>query len=56
MVVPVKMRLFEERSDMIMLMVIAIVISIGLTDTMINQVSDFLSSELISDFGIATFW
>ena len=38
-----------------MLMVIAIVISIGLTDTMINQVSDFLSSELISDFGIATF-
>jgi uncharacterized membrane-anchored protein len=55
MVVPVKMRLFEERSDMIMLMVIAIVISIGLTDTMINQVSDFLSSELISDFGIATF-
>jgi hypothetical protein len=55
MVVPIKMRLFEERSDMIMLMVIAIVISIGLTDTMINQVSDFLSSELISDFGIATF-
>src|SRR6476659_912879 len=55
MVVPIKMRLFEERSEMIMLMVIAIVISIGLTDTMINQVSDFLSSELISDFGIATF-
>jgi C4-dicarboxylate transporter len=55
MVVPIKMRLYEERSDMIVLMVIAIVISIGLTDTMINQVSDFLSYELISDFGIATF-
>ena len=40
---------------MIMLMVIAIVISFALTDTMINQVSDFLSSQLISDFGIATF-
>ena len=46
MVVPIKMRLFEARSDMIMLMVIAIVISITLTDTMINQVSDFLSSRV----------
>ncbi len=55
MVVPIRMRLFEERSDRIMLMVIAIVISISITDTMINQVSDFLASQLISDFGIATF-
>lgn len=55
MVVPIKMRLFEERSDMVVLMVIAIVISIALSDTMINQVSDFLASQLISDFGIATF-
>lgn len=55
MVVPIKMRLFEARSDMIMLMVLAIVISFALTDTMVNQVSDFLSSQLISDFGIATF-
>jgi hypothetical protein len=55
MVVPIKMRLFEARSDIVMLMVLAIVISIALTDTMINQVSDFLASQLISDFGIATF-
>ena len=51
----VSTRLFETRYDKIMLIVITVVISVLLSDTMINQVSDFLAPQLISDFGIGIF-
>jgi hypothetical protein len=38
-----------------MLVVIAIVISVLVSATMINQVSDFLAPQLVSNFGIALF-
>ena len=51
----VSTRLFETRYDKIMLIVITVIISVLLSDTMINQVSDFLAPQLISDFGIGMF-
>jgi hypothetical protein len=47
--------LFSEKSDRYMLIVIAIVIFVLVSDTMINQVSDFLASQLVTNFGIALF-
>ena len=47
--------LFLEKNDKNFLIVIAVVIFTLVTDTMINQVSDFLAPQLVSNFGIALF-
>lgn len=47
--------LFLERNDRVMLIVIAITIFVLVSDTMINQVSDYLAPQLVSGFGISLF-
>ena len=47
--------LFLEKNDKNFLIVIAVVIFTLVTDTMINQVSDFLAPQLVSNFGVALF-
>ncbi len=47
--------LFFEKNDKNMLIVITILIFVLVSDTMINQVSDFLAPQLVSNFGIALF-
>ena len=47
--------LFLEKIDKNMLVVITILIFILVSDTMINQVSDFLVPQLISSFGVVLF-
>jgi hypothetical protein len=47
--------LFLEKNDRNMLVAITILIFVLISDTMINQVSDFLVPQLISDSGIALF-
>ena len=47
--------LFLENNDKNMLIVIAVVIFVLLSDTMINQVADFLAPQLVSNFGVALF-
>jgi hypothetical protein len=47
--------LFLEKNDKNMLIVIAVVIFVLLSDTMINQVADFLAPQLVSNFGVALF-
>ena len=44
-----------EKIDKNFLIVIAVVIFTLVTDTMINQVSDFLAPQLVSNFGVALF-
>ena len=47
---------FWTKNDKNMLIVIAVVIFVlVVTDTMINQVADFLADQLISDFGVVLF-
>jgi len=47
--------LFLEKNDKNFLIVIAVIIFTLVTDTMINQVSDFLAPQLVSNFGIILF-
>jgi hypothetical protein len=47
--------LFLEKKDKNMLIVITILIFVLVSDTMINQVSDFLVPQLISNFGVGLF-
>jgi hypothetical protein len=47
--------LFLENVDRSMLIVLTILIFVLVSDTMINQVSDYLVPQLISDFGIGLF-
>src|SRR5574341_176059 len=47
--------LFLEKNDKNMLVVFALVVFVLVSATMINQVSDFLAPQLISNFGIALF-
>ncbi|HEY7108331.1 MAG TPA: hypothetical protein VH415_02770 [Nitrososphaeraceae archaeon] len=47
--------LFLDKNDKNMLIVITILIFVLVSDTMINTVADFLSSQLISNFGIVLF-
>lgn len=47
--------LFLKKNDRNFLIVIAVVIFTLVTDTMINQVSDFLAPQLISNFGVILF-
>jgi hypothetical protein len=47
--------LFLEKKDKNMLIVITVLIFVLVSDTMINQVSDFLVPQLISNFGVGLF-
>src|SRR6266498_407505 len=47
--------LFLEKNDKNMLILIAMVIFVTVSDTMINQVADYLASQLVSEFGISLF-
>jgi hypothetical protein len=47
--------LFLEKNDKNMLVVITILIFVLVSDTMINTIADFLTSQLVSDFGIGLF-
>lgn len=47
--------LFLDKNDKNILIVVTILIFVLVSDTMINQVSDFLVPQLISDFGIVLF-
>ena len=47
--------LFLEKNDKNMLVVITIIIFVLVSDTMINTIADFLTSQLVSDFGIGLF-
>jgi hypothetical protein len=47
--------LFLEKNDKKMLIVIALLIFVLGSDTIINQVSDFSIPQLISDFGVMLF-
>lgn len=49
------MSLFVTKQDRSIIVVMAVLISVLLTDTMINQVSDFLARQLTSNFGLITF-
>jgi hypothetical protein len=47
--------LFTTKVDKNILVVIAVVIAVLTSDTMINTVADFLAPQLVSDFGIVLF-
>ena len=47
--------LFTTKDDKNILVVIAVVIAVITSDTMINTVADFLAPQLVSDFGIVRF-
>lgn len=47
--------LFLEKNDKNMLIIMALVIFVLVSDTMITQVSDFLASQLVTEFGISLF-